>query len=86
MSRLIQTRMIYPVIAIILVIALYLLYKKNIGQTKVSEFGKYQGYSEAIYDGTQRTSDYLMLSNGTRLAYDLILPTQKGVPANKPSS
>jgi putative CocE/NonD family hydrolase len=50
----------------------------------ISEFGKYQGYSEAVYDGAQRTSDYLMLSDGTRLAYDLIIPTQKGVPADKP--
>jgi putative CocE/NonD family hydrolase len=50
----------------------------------ISEFGKYQGYTEAVYDGSQRTSDYLTLSDGTRLAYDLIIPTKKGVPANKP--
>ena len=41
-----------------------------------------EGYSEAIYDGGRRTSDYLTLSNGTRLAYDLILPTKKGVSAD----
>jgi hypothetical protein len=73
--------MIYPIIAIALVITLYLLYKRNIGQTKVSEFGKYQGYSEKVYDGTKRVSEYLTLSDGTRLAYDLFLPTKKGVPA-----
>ena len=84
MTKLMGVRMIYPVIAILLVIVLYSLYKKNTGQEKVSEFGRYQGYSEASYDGNQRTSDYLTLSNGTRLAYDLILPTQKGVPADKP--
>ena len=50
----------------------------------ISQFGKYQGYSDAVYDGTQRTSDYLKLSDGTRLAYDLIIPTQKGVPTGKP--
>ena len=50
----------------------------------MSEFGKYQGYTEAIYDGSKRTSDYLTLSDGTRLAYDLILPTKKGVPADQP--
>jgi hypothetical protein len=49
----------------------------------ISEFGKYQGYSEPVYDGTQRTSNYLTLLDGTRLAYDLILPTKKGVPANR---
>jgi uncharacterized protein len=50
----------------------------------ISEFGKYEGYSEALYDGTQRSSDYLTLSDGTRLAYDLIVPTKKGAPAGKP--
>ena len=53
-------------------------------QTKFSEFGKYQGYSRAIYDGTQRASDFLILSDGTRLAYDLFLPTKEGVPAGEP--
>jgi hypothetical protein len=82
MNKLMGTKMIYPLIAAILIIAFFLLYKKQARQAKVSEFGKYQGYSEAIYDGTKRVSDYLTLSNGTRLAYDLILPTKKGIPAS----
>ena len=45
-------------------------------------FGEYHG--EKAYDGSQRTSDYLALADGTRLAYDLILPTKHGVPANRP--
>jgi uncharacterized protein len=75
------------VIALVFVavaIALFLLYKQQAGSERVSGFGKYQGYSKAVYDGNERRSDYLKLSNGTRLAYDLILPTKKGVPANKP--
>ena len=84
MSKFTRAKMIYPLIAIAVVIGFYLLYKKSVGQVKVSEFGKYQGYSEKIYDGTQRISDYLTLSNGTKLAYDLILPTRKGVRADKP--
>ncbi len=56
----------------------------QVGQARVSEFGKYEGYSEAIYDGAQRTSDFLTLTDGTRLAYDLFLPTKKGSPADKP--
>jgi len=84
MSKLINAKMIYPLIAVILVIALFFLYKRIVGKGKVSEFGKYQGYSEEIYDGTKRISEYLTLSNETRLAYDLILPTQKGVPASEP--
>ena len=50
----------------------------------VSRFGEYWGYSEAVYDGTARRSDYLTLSDGARLAYDLILPTKEGVPAEEP--
>jgi putative CocE/NonD family hydrolase len=84
MTKLFDAKIIYPIIAVILVIALFLLYKKQAGQVKVSEFGKYQGYSKEIYDGNKRISDYLTLSNGTRLAYDLILPTRKGVPASEP--
>jgi len=84
MDKLINMKMIYLFIAVVLVIALFLVYKKQTKQAKVSEFGKYQGYSEAVYDGTKRISDYLTLSNGTRLAYDLILPTKKGIPASTP--
>ncbi|HVN52901.1 MAG TPA: CocE/NonD family hydrolase [Anaerolineaceae bacterium] len=50
----------------------------------ISQFGKYQGYSAKVYDGYRRTSDYLTLSDGARLAYDLYLPTKKGVPAGEP--
>jgi putative CocE/NonD family hydrolase len=84
MSNLINVKMIYSIIAAVLVIALVLLYKEQAVQGKVSKFGKYQGYSEANYDGNKRISEYLTLSNGTRLAYDLILPTKKGVPATEP--
>ena len=84
MRKLINAKMIYLLIAVILVIALFCIYKRIVGKEKVSEFGKYQSYSEAIYDDNKRISDYLTLSNGTRLAYDLILPAKKGVPASKP--
>ena len=50
----------------------------------ISTFGKYQGYSEPVYDGTERTSEYLTLSDGTRLAYDLLIPTKKGTLADQP--
>ena len=66
------------------VIVLFFLYQRKPGIEKISRFGEYWGYSEAVYDGNERRSEYLKLSNGTRLAYDLILPTKKGVPANKP--
>jgi len=65
-------------------LVIYFILNRQSKPQKASQFGEYRGYSEAIYDGNQRRSDYLTLSNGTRLAYDLILPTKKGVPANKP--
>ncbi len=84
MNKLFNMKIIYPFIAVVLVIALLLIYKNQTRQAKVSEFGKYHGYSEAIYDGNKRISDYLTLSNGTRLAYDVYLPTKHNVPADKP--
>ena len=47
--------------------------------SRASAFGIYQGYSKQSYDGVRRTSDYLSLRDGLRLAYDLILPSQQGV-------
>ena len=84
MNHLISMKVVYALTAVALVIALLWIYKSQTRQAKVSEFGKYQGYSEKIYDGNKRISDYLMLSSGTKLAYDLFLPTNKGVPADKP--
>jgi hypothetical protein len=49
-----------------------------------SKFGQYQGYTEKVYDGYQRSSDYMSLANGTRLAYDLFLPTKKGIVTQQP--
>ncbi len=69
---------------VVLAVALFFLYQRQAGGGKLSRFGEYRGYSEAVYDGNERRSEYLKLSNGTRLAYDLIIPTKKGIPANKP--
>jgi uncharacterized protein len=78
-------KIVIPIIAVVLlIIVLIAIGQRKASNTMISEFGKYQGYSEEIYDGTQRTSDYLTLSDGTRLAYDLIIPTKKGVPADQP--
>jgi putative CocE/NonD family hydrolase len=85
MSKILNVRMIATLaLAVVFALALGAFFQNRSGEVKVSEFGKYQGYSEASYDGTHRSSDYLTLSDGTRLAYDLIIPTQKGVIADKP--
>ncbi len=83
--RKISWKVILPVLAVILLAAGWVyLTQRNAARQKISAFGKYQGYTEPVYDGSQRTSAYLTLLDGTRLAYDLILPTQKGMPASKP--
>ena len=76
-------KIVIPLAVLALLIGLYLVYPRPTQTGKVSEFGKYQGYSEAVYDGWIRTSDFLPLSDGSRLAYDLFLPTKKGVPASE---
>jgi putative CocE/NonD family hydrolase len=42
------------------------------------------GAQETGFDGTMRFSDYLPLADGTRLAYDLILPAIAGRPGERP--
>ena len=75
---------IIPLGLILLLGVLYFISQKKGDGRMISKFGKYQGYSEPVYDGNRRTSDYLTLSDGTKLAYDLVIPTKKGVPADKP--
>jgi putative CocE/NonD family hydrolase len=56
----------------------------EVKMSKRSGFGRYEGYSEARFDGYRRSSDYLALSDGTKLAYDVLLPTRKGALAGEP--
>ena len=51
---------------------------------RLSESGRYEGYSEACFDGYVRRSDYLTLSDGTKLAHDVLLPTRKGTVTDEP--
>jgi len=71
-------------VVIIVAAVLFVFNDRRSGVDKVSRFGKYRGYSEADYDGYVRRSDYLTLEDGTRLAYDLLIPTRKGAPAGVP--
>jgi putative CocE/NonD family hydrolase len=68
--------------AIVGLVAL-LLYDRRNSTMPASAFGQYRSFPDAGYDGTKRVSAYLTLGDGTRLAYDLILPTRKGVPASE---
>ena len=54
------------------------------GNAEVSTFGKYSGYSEAVYDGWVRSSRYVTARDGTRLAVDVFLrPTRHGKVATE---
>jgi len=71
-------------LAVVALGAVFALRPLRTDDVRVSEFGRYEGYSKATFDGNRRASDYLTLPNGVRLAYDLILPTRRGVPAGEP--
>lgn len=46
---------------------------------RISQPGRYQGYSFPKYDGHCLTSEYITARDGTRLAIDIIRPTLNGV-------
>ena len=79
---------IMVVIAVIVIAAIisvmFFMMNRPSGIEKDSCLGEYKGYSEPVFDGNIRRSSYLTLSNGTRLAYDLILPAKKGGATDKP--
>ena len=70
--------------ALLIVGGIYLSILRKVEPSMISTFGQYRGYSKELYNGERRSSDYLTLSDGTRLAYDLIVPTRNDVPADKP--
>jgi predicted acyl esterase len=49
---------------------------------RVSRPGQYQGYSTASYEGVERTSFYIAMRDGVKLAADLYRPTKNGVAAS----
>jgi hypothetical protein len=49
---------------------------------KVSRFGEYRGYDSARFDGAVRTSFYLPMRDGVRLAVDLYRPAKDGRAAD----
>lgn len=50
----------------------------------ISRLGEYQGYSNEVYDGYKRTSQYITVRDGTKLATDIYFPTLEGIVAEKP--
>jgi putative CocE/NonD family hydrolase len=56
----------------------------NAQENKISELGRYEGYSEPVYSGWVRTSQYVTVRDGTKLAVDIIRPKQNGVLVEEP--
>ena len=48
-----------------------------------SSFGRYSGYSEAIYDGWSLHSEYIAMPDGVDLAVFYFIPTLEGVEASE---
>lgn len=51
---------------------------------KISRFGEYKGYSEDIYDSSVRTSQYLTMRDGVKIAIDVVRPALKGTLHEEP--
>lgn len=67
------TRIITGVAAVALLIAVIAgIEPKN--PEKVSEPFSYSGYTTAVYDGYAKTSEYVEMSDGTKLAVDIYVP------------
>jgi hypothetical protein len=54
------------------------------GRQPRSRIGEYSGWSETSYDGWRRSSEYVAVRDGTRLAVDVFRPTRRGAHAEAP--
>jgi putative CocE/NonD family hydrolase len=50
---------------------------------KVSRLGEYRGYSTAVYDGWVRSSEYVSMRDGVKIAIDIFRPTKNGKTAEE---
>ena len=50
---------------------------------RISRPNEYAGWSDAVYDGHERSSFYVEMRDGTKLAVDLYRPTKGGVVASE---
>lgn len=51
---------------------------------RVSKLGQYRGYSQPIYSEWVRTSEYVAVRDGTKLAVDIFRPAKNRVPVGEP--
>ncbi|MFW6160275.1 MAG: CocE/NonD family hydrolase [Acidobacteriota bacterium] len=53
-------------------------------EEKISSFGKYEGFSPERFDSFVRSSQYLTMRDGTKIAIDIIRPAVDGKPVEEP--
>lgn len=51
---------------------------------RISEFGRYEGWSKELYDEWVTTSQYVEMHDGVRLAVDVTRPAKNGIAVDKP--
>ena len=56
----------------------------NTPEQRLSEPGKYEGYSQALYTERSGSSQYITMRDGTKLAVLIIRPAQDGKPVSDP--
>lgn len=56
----------------------------NTPDGRLSAPGKYEGYSQALYDEVSSTSQYITMRDGTKLAALILRPVQDGKPVSTP--
>ncbi len=56
----------------------------GIPEGAVSEFGRYEKYSEAAYKEWVRQSRYVTMRDGVKLAVDIVRPAVNGIPVDEP--
>jgi len=58
--------------------------KSPVPEDAVSEFGRYEKFSEPVYDQWIRQSQYVTMRDGVKLAVDIVRPATDGKPVAKP--
>jgi len=89
-SKLEKHRLLLLPVCCLFLAALLLISPGGLAQTqppdsiRISKPGEYAGYSRLIYDRWKRTSQYITVRDGTRLAVDIFRPTRNEQPVEEP--
>ena len=80
-----QTNKDWQVMVLFLSLCLLIPVVGNAQEDLVPQLGQYQGYSGPIYNRWVRTSQYVTVRDGTKLAVDIFRPANSsGTPVEEP--